>query len=88
MVTFSIVLIALNETQCLLLDMEVGFAATEYVADGASGHVAVCVEVLNPPSGGAIQPFIVALLPEKGLIYKVNHCYYITNTYLSSPQSL
>ncbi|CAI8045541.1 hypothetical protein GBAR_LOCUS25188, partial [Geodia barretti] len=34
-----------------------------YTGSETSGDFAVCVEVLNPPSGGATQPFNVTLLP-------------------------
>ena len=47
--------------------MVVGFTSTEYTATGTAEGVEVCVEVLNPPSGGALRPFTVALLPHTGI---------------------
>ena len=39
----------------------VGFSSTTYFGTETSGSVTVCVEVLNPPSGGATQPFSASL---------------------------
>ena len=46
--------------------MVIGFNSTSYIATETDQQVAVCVDVLNPPSGGALRPFTVTLLPEKG----------------------
>ena len=50
----------------------VGFTSTTYTGSETSGDFAVCVEVLNPPSGGATQPFNVTLLPAEGWVYYIN----------------
>ena len=42
--------------------MVVGFSSTEYPVTGAAGHVMICVDIFNPPSGGALRPFNVAIL--------------------------
>ena len=44
----------------------VGFSSTTYTGTEKMGVVSVCVEVINHPSGGAIQPFSVTLLPGRG----------------------
>ena len=44
----------------------VGFSSATYTGTETSGNVAVCVEVFNPTSGGATQPFDVTLLPAGG----------------------
>ena len=46
--------------------MSVGFTYTTYTGTETAGDAKVCVEVLNPPSGGAIQPFSVTVLPGEG----------------------
>lgn len=42
--------------------MVVGFSSTEYAVTGAAEHVMICVDIFNPPSGGALRPFNVAIL--------------------------
>ena len=46
--------------------MVIGFNSTSYIAVETDQQATVCVDVLNPPSGGALRPFVVALLPHKG----------------------
>ena len=43
--------------------MVVGFSSPQY---DVARLVEVCVELLNPPSGGAVRPFTVALVPLEG----------------------
>ena len=45
--------------------MIVGFSSSEY--SGGERPVTVCVEVVSPPSGGALRPFSLALLAEFGM---------------------
>ena len=49
--------------------MSVGFNSTTFTGTETVGHAVVCVEVLNPPSGGAIQPFSLTILPGEGLCW-------------------
>jgi hypothetical protein len=43
--------------------MAVGFSSTTYTTTETIGNVNVCVAVTNPPSGGAVRPFSVTILP-------------------------
>ena len=43
--------------------MVVGFSSPQY---DVARFVKVCVELLNPLSGGAVRPFTVALVPLEG----------------------
>ena len=52
----------------LFIDMFVGFSSQTYTAFEITERATVCVEVLNPPSGGAIKRFNVSILPEEGII--------------------
>ena len=47
--------------------MFVGFSSQTYTAFEMTEHATVCVEVLNPPFGGAIKRFNVSILPEEGI---------------------
>ena len=47
--------------------MSVGFTSTTYTGTETTGDAKVCVEILNPPSGGAIQPFSVTILSGEGI---------------------
>ena len=49
--------------------MRIGFTSMRYTARETEGQATVCVDVINPPNGGAVLPFIVALLPERGVVY-------------------
>ena len=49
--------------------MFVGFSSQIYTAFEMTEHVTVCVEVLNPPFGGAIKGFDVCIQPEEGILY-------------------
>ena len=42
--------------------MSVGFTSTTFTGTETTGDAKVCVQVQNPPSVGAIQPFSVILL--------------------------
>ena len=55
----------------LLTDMFVGFSSQAFEI---TEHATVCVEVLNPPSSGAIKKFNVSILPEEGIIVCVCLC--------------
>ena len=46
--------------------MVVGFNSTTYTGTETAGHARVCVEVLNPSSGGAVRPFSITMFPEEG----------------------
>ena len=52
----------------LFIDMFVGFSSQTYTAFEITERATVCVEVLNPPFGGAIKRFNVSILPEEGII--------------------
>ena len=52
-----------------LAAMAVGFTSMRYTARETEGQATVCVDVINPPNGGAILPFTVALLPERGVVF-------------------
>ncbi|CAI8006271.1 hypothetical protein GBAR_LOCUS4624, partial [Geodia barretti] len=45
----------------------VGFSSATYTGTETSGNVAVCIEILNPPSGGATKPFDAILLPAQSI---------------------
>ena len=47
--------------------MAVGFSSTTYTTTETIGNVNVCVAVTNPPSGGAVRPFSVTILPGEGI---------------------
>ena len=49
-----------------IIVMSVGFNSPTFTGTETVGHARVCVEVLNPPSGGAIQPVSLTILPGKG----------------------
>ena len=51
---------------CVIPEIFVGFSSTSYTVAETSGHITVCVEVFNPPSGGATEEFNVTLLPAEG----------------------
>ena len=58
-------------TPCIystLAAMVVGFTSMRYTARETEGQATVCVDVSNPPNGGALLNFTVALLPEKGVV--------------------
>ena len=50
----------------VLSDMIVGFGGTEYSVAGDDDSVSVCVMVTNPPFGGALRPFTIAIHPVEG----------------------
>ena len=62
-------MIYLLHVHSTLAAMTVGFTSMSYTARETKGQATVCVDVINPPNGGALQPFIVALLPEIGVFY-------------------
>ena len=49
--------------------MSIGFNSNTYNTTETEGRVSVCVDVLNPADVGALQPFIIALIPEQGSNY-------------------
>ena len=56
-----------KSTDSLIISaMEVGFSSTTFTGTETAGYATVCVQLLNPPSGGAVRPFSVTLLPEEG----------------------
>ena len=61
--------VCLLHVHSTLAAMTVGFTSMSYTARETEGQATVCVDVINPPVGGALQPFIVALLPEIGVFY-------------------
>ena len=46
--------------------MSFGFTSPTFTGTETVGHAPVCVKVLNPPSGGAIQPVSLTILPGEG----------------------
>ena len=46
--------------------MIVGFNSTKYTAIEREEVATVCINVQNPPSGGALSPFTVVLIPAQG----------------------
>ena len=46
--------------------MIVGFNSTNYTAIETEEVATVCINVQNPPSGGALRPFTVVLIPAQG----------------------
>ena len=69
MMTMVIPLACANDiNDCIIISvMSVGFTSTTFTGTETVGHAPVCVEVLNPPSGGAIQPFSLTILPGEGI---------------------
>ena len=63
---FSIIAVHKNDT-LQFTDMIVGFSHMSYTVTETEKHATVCVDVLNPPFEGALQPFTVVLLPEHGM---------------------
>ena len=66
-----ITLLKLIAKQCLTARnsfsaMVVGFTSTTFTGTETAGHATVCVEVLNPPSGGAVRPFSITMTPQEG----------------------
>ena len=61
--------------------MFVGFSSQTYTAFEMTEHVTVCVEVLNPPFGGAIKGFNVCIQPEEGTLAYI-FCVCILHYYL------
>ena len=55
--------------------MVVGFSSTEYPVTGGACHVMICVDIFNPPTGGALRPFNVAILG------KVKKSLFISSTF-------
>ena len=58
-------------TPCIhstLAAVTVGFTSMRYTARETEGQATVCVDVINPPNGGTLLPFTVALLPERGVV--------------------
>ena len=49
--------------------MVIGFSSVKYTTTESEEVVEVCVDVLNPPSGGALEPFTVSLLTDEGITY-------------------
>ena len=58
--------------------MTIGFTSMRYTARETKGQVTVCVDVINPPVGGALQPFIVAILPEIGVFLQEKNSRYFS----------
>ena len=56
----------------------IGFSSTTYTGSETSRNVSVCVEILNPPSGVAAQPFNATLIEAQGLVqlYPIISTYY------------
>ena len=50
----------------VISDMIVGFGGSEYSVAGDDDSVSVCVMVTNPPFGGALRPFTIAIQPVEG----------------------
>ena len=48
--------------------MVVGFSSTTFTTTETTGYANVCVSVTNLPSGGAIRPFTVTILPGEGIV--------------------
>ena len=46
--------------------MEIGFSSTTFTGTETDGYARVCVELTNPPFGGAVAPLHVTMLPEDG----------------------
>ena len=61
--------VCLLHVHSILAAMTVGYTSMSYTVRETEGQATVCVDVINSPVGGALQPFIVALLPEIGVFY-------------------
>ena len=66
----------------VISDMIVGFGGTEYSVAGDDDSVSVCVMVTNPPFGGALRPFTIAIHPVEG---KTSKKCVLPNMYLLCP---
>ena len=47
--------------------MVIGFSSKEYTTTESLGEVSVCVKILNSFNGEALEPFMIALLPDEGI---------------------
>ena len=52
-------------------DVFIGFSSSTYIATESEEQVTVCAQVLNSESGGALRPFSVSILPEKGIFITI-----------------
>ena len=61
---FPCLISLLTKLQCCTLSgTVVGFSSATYTGTETSGNVAVCIQILNPPFGGATKQFDAILLP-------------------------
>ena len=64
--------VCLLHVHSTLAAMTVGFTSMSYTARETKRQATVCVYVINPPNGGALQNFSVALLPARGVFLQKN----------------